>query len=349
MLIVRIGAMGDVLHAMPAVAALRQRHPEWEIGWAIEPVWSPLLQTHTGEAAGSVEMPLVDRVHMVPTRAWKKRPLAAQTGAEVLRLRRELRGEQYDLCVDLQGAIRSSVIGRMAGAREFAGPREPREGPALWLYKKRIATRAAHVTEQGCEVLGGAIGERLAPVAAPLPVDAEAEAWCDEVLERLERERFALVAPSAGWGAKQWPAERYGAVARELAAGYGVLVNAASTDDPLARMVVEASGGWATSLPCTIAQLIALVRRAGVVIAGDTGPLHLAAALQRPVVAIFGPTDPARNGPYGTVSRVLRSASSLTDHSRHATAEQGMLEIGVDEVVAAALDLLRTEEGKVVR
>ena len=100
-------------------------------------------------------------------------------------------------------------------------------------------------------------------------------------------------------------------------------------------------------VPCSLGQMIALIRRAGVVIAGDTGPLHLAAALERPVVGLYGPTDPARNGPYGTVSRVLRHASSKTDHSRDRETEGGLLKITTDEVVEAALELLRNGQDKV--
>ncbi len=100
----------------------------------------------------------------------------------------------------------------------------------------------------------------------------------------------------------------------------------------------------AVLVPCSVGQMIALVRRAALVIAGDTGPLHLAAALERPVVGLYGPTDPARNGPYGAVSRVLRHASSRVDHSRHSETEKGLLEITVDEVLRAALELLAVQQ-----
>ena len=100
--------------------------------------------------------------------------------------------------------------------------------------------------------------------------------------------------------------------------------------------------------PCTVGQMIALTRRAGVVIAGDTGPLHLAAALERPVVGLFGPTDPARNGPYGTEARILRHGSSQKDHSRHPETEKGLMLITVEEVVEAALELLQGGQDKVI-
>jgi len=352
-LIMRTGAMGDVLHAMPAVAALRERHPDWFIGWAIEPRWLPLLRADSDFSRPferGPAMPMVDRTYLASTRTWKQRPLSWKTVQDISSLRGALRGEQFDVCVDMQGSIRSAVIGRMAGAQSFVGAAEPREGPARWLYGNQVRMSATHVIEQGRELLGAAVDEALRPARAPLPVDEFAERSCDNLLARaLPRGgRFVVIVPTAGWGAKQWPAERYGAVAAELArAGYRVLVNAASTDDAVAQAVVRASGGAATALPCSIAQLIALLRRASLVIAGDTGPLHLAAALETSVVGLYGPTDPARSGPYGTVSRVLRHASSKNDHSRHQETETGLMQITTEEVVEAALQLLRAGQDKV--
>lgn len=351
-LIVRVGAMGDVLHALPAVAALRERHPDWYIGWAIEPRWLPLLKADSGVSeplARGAAMPVVDKTYFAATRAWKQRPLSGMTIRGIASLRRELRAERFDLCVDMQGSIRSAVIGRMAGAKRLLGPAEPREGPARWLYGERIRETATHIVEQGCELLGGAVGEVLQPAKVLLPVDAVAEEFCDELLARTAPEGdFVVIAPTAGWGAKEWPAERYGQVAAELSrAGYRVLVNVAAANDPSGEAVVRASGGSAVAAPTSLAELIALVRRAKLVIAGDTGPLHLAAALEIPVVGLFGPTDPARNGPYGTRSRVLRHATSQRDHSRHRETEQGLMQITADEVIGAALELLRAEKGKV--
>jgi heptosyltransferase I len=293
-------------------------------------------------------MPMVDRTYLASTREWKQRPFSFETIREINTLRGLLRGEQFDVCVDMQGSIRSAVIGRMAGAQSFVGAAEPREAPARWLYGQQVRVSATHVIEQGCELLGAAVGETLRPAKVILPVDPAAERWCDALLIE-SGERFAVVAPTAGWGAKQWPAERYGAVAAALArAGVRTLVNAASTEDDEGRRVVESSDGAATLVACSITQMIALVRRAAVVIAGDTGPLHLAAALERPVVGLYGPTDPARNGPYGTASRVLRHAWSRTDHSRHQNIDPGLLLITVDEVVEAALELLGAGQDKVI-
>jgi heptosyltransferase-1 len=350
-LIVRTSAMGDVLHALPAVAALRRQHPEWFLGWVIDPRWRPLLEAADCGAEGvRPERPIVDRIHQVPTQAWKRNAFSMETVRGIGRLRRELRAERYDLCIDMQGLIRSSLVGAVSGAERFVGRSKPRETPARWFYRERVETPAAHVIEQGCELVSGAVGERLVPGAVTLPIDRAAEAWVDEWLERsLPRElwdRFAFFAPTAGWGAKAWPKERYGAVAIALAeAGWATLVNAApdknGASDASAAAVVKESLGCAVAAPSTMEQMIALVRRSSLVVAGDTGPLHLAAALGKPVVALYGPTDPARTGPYGTRSRVLRHATSVVDHRRHDETEQGLAQITTSEVIAAALGLLR--------
>jgi heptosyltransferase I len=348
-LIVRIGAMGDVLHAMPAVAALRERHPDWFIGWAIEPRWSELLQI-AGDPNDLQQLEgrliegrlharaLVDRWYRVPASEWKRRPLARETQLDITELRKVLRGEQFDICVDMQGALKSAVVGRMAGAGIFAGPAQPREKAARWLYGQKVDVRAAHVVEQGGELLGAAVGETLRPARVALPMNELDEHFADRL---VGQERFCLISAGGGWGAKLWPAERFGKVAAELGrAGIRSVVNASVLGSAEADQVVAASQGSARAVPCSVGQLIALARRATLVIGGDTGPLHLAAALERPVVAIFGPTDPARNGPYGTRSRVLRDASSLTSHKRVGAPEAGILRIGVDEVVAAAIEIL---------
>jgi heptosyltransferase-1 len=342
-LIVRIGAMGDVLHAMPAVAALRQAHPDWFIGWAIEPRWSDLLQIagdpeDLSQGIGFAARPMLDRWYRVAAGQWRRRPLSRRTLLDIFALREVLQDEQFDVCVDMQGALKSAVVGWMAGAKVFAGPEEPRERLARRFYTQRVALTATHVVEQGCELLGAAVGETLQPAQVTLPLSESHERWADEV---VGSERFCLISAGGGWGAKMWPAERFGAVAAALGrAGVRTVVNTSAKVSAEAERVVATSGGFAEAVPCTVGQLIALTRRAAVVIAGDTGPLHLAAALERPVVAIFGPTNPARNGPFGARKRVLRAGSSVTSYKRAHGVEAGMLEIGVEDVVAAAFAML---------
>jgi heptosyltransferase-1 len=150
-----------------------------------------------------------------------------------------------------------------------------------------------------------------------------------------------LLNPGAGWGAKQWPAERYGYVAKQLSAsGMNCLVNFGPKEEELAKQVEHESSGTAQTVQCSITELIALTRRASLFIGGDTGPMHLAASLNVPVVAIFGPTDPARNGPFGVRNVVLRNDASATSYSHKKESDEGLMQISAEEVLNAAKQLL---------
>jgi heptosyltransferase-1 len=166
----------------------------------------------------------------------------------------------------------------------------------------------------------------------------------DSKLKTFEIDRFAVISPCAGWGAKEWPAERYGAVAQDLAkTGLRSIVNYGPGEEGIANIVLREGGGAAQPMQGSISDLIALLRRAQLFVGGDTGPMHLAAALKVPVVALFGPTDPARSGPYGTPSVVLRDSTSVTSHARSATTDRGLMKIRSEDVVHAAEKLLSTK------
>jgi len=328
--------MGDILHSMPAVTALRLAHPAWFIGWAIEPQWRGLFCASEC-APRTPGMPLVDQIHTVPAKQWARAPLSQSTWRAMGAVRRELRAMRYDVAVDLQGAVRSAWFARWAGTGRVLGEAQPRESAAKWLFSERIETLGVHVIEQSLEVVNAIAHEELPMTMPLLPCDPAAE----ERAERMKRP-FVLMSPGAGWGAKRWPPERYGAVARELAkAGYAVVINSGPAEELLAQEIVTKSGGAAQALTHSMADLIALTRRASLAIAGDTGPLHLANALGVPVVGIFGPTDPARNGPFHGRSRVLRHPESRRDHTRRSEPEAGLLTITPEAVTEAALSLLR--------
>jgi heptosyltransferase-1 len=341
--------MGDILHALPAVTALRQAHPGWTIDWVVEPRWRALLSAETvGDAlsAGGQNpaRPVVDHLHFAATREWRKQPLSAATLKAVGALRRELKSCEYDVVLDLQGAIRSSVLSAMTGCRRIIGEDAPRERAARWLYHERVPTKGAHVIEQDAELASAIAGDELALGPPLLPVDTDGERWADTILPPNNRTPAVLINPGAGWGAKRWPIDRYSAVAAALTGrGMRVLVNVGPGEDSLAASVVEATGGAALALNCSLDQLIAVTRRIHLAIAGDTGPLHLACALQKPVVGIFGPTDPSRNGPYGCRFNVLRSPQSVRDHTRHEAPEAGLLTIHPEAVIEAAERLLAGE------
>jgi len=345
-LIVRLSAMGDVIHAMPAVAGLRREFPQAAIDWAIEDRWAPLLTalSPSGEAEvlspGSAQ-PLVNGVHRVQLRSWRKSPFASTTRRQIGMLRSRFRKAQYDHVIDLQGAIRSALLAAASHAKVRAGALHPREFPARWLYNVRAHTPARHVVDQAAEIISAAVGRKIDPEVPPFPVSVEAESWTDQLLQRTPSP-FIVINPGAGWGAKCWPAERYQSLVHLLAnQGVSSLVNAGPGEQELALKVCKGNQPFARMVECSLLQLIAVMRRAALFIGGDTGPLHLASALSVPVVAVFGPTDPARNGPYGGRFAVLRSPESKRDHSRHREPEPGLLNISVEQVMNAAMELLR--------
>jgi heptosyltransferase-1 len=324
---------------MPAVTALREAHPEWMIGWAIEPQWRGLFSASRAEP-WTAEMPLVDRLHLVPAKAWARSPFKSETLRDIRRVRRELRALEYDVAVDFQGAVRSAMVARWARTGRVVGEERPREFAAKWLFNEKVATHGVHVIEQSLEVAGAIGGEKLAMTMPLLPRDPVAEANAAEL-----KQPFVLLSPGAGWGAKRWPADRYGAVARRMAeAGFGVVINSGPAEEYLAREIVESSGGAARIISPELPDLIAATRRASLAIAGDTGPLHLACALGKPVVGIYGPTDPARNGPFHCANRVLRHPGSVRDHARRSEPEAGLLTITPEAVSDAALALLKEEQ-----
>ena len=391
--------MGDILHALPAITALRQTHPDWVIDWVVEPHWRALLaadqpaaqgmekhasgfascQGTTSEAAAKLveadskgrfvsghdfsravnaakttwalapetrhsAQPLINYLHFAPTRIWRRAPFSLQTLHEINALRIAMKAAEYDAVLDLQGAIRSAVIARLACGKRLIGESEPRERAARWLFSERIPTHGTHVIEQDIELASAIAGDRLAPVPPILPIDPAAEAWADEILPPAIHQPTVFINPGAGWGAKRWPVERYAAVAQSLiAGGYRILINVGPGEESLAEIIVRQTAGAATPLVCSLAQLIAITRRVALAIAGDTGPLHLACALQRPVVGIYGPTDPSRNGPFGTRFTVLRSPESRRDHTRYQAPEAGLLTIQPDAVLRAANALLYPE------
>ncbi len=204
-----------------------------------------------------------------------------------------------------------------------------------------FSTKGVHVIEQAVEVANAVAYEELPLMLPWLPVSEKAERYSDAQLVAFGGKPFVILNPGAGWGAKRWPTERYGEVARLFAEkSFGVVINFGPGEEMLAGEVKAAGGNVALTLSPALDELIALTRRASLVVAGDTGPLHLASALGKPVVGIFGPTDPARNGPFGGNFRVLRHPESKRDHSRRAAPEAGLLTISPDEVWSAAMELL---------
>jgi heptosyltransferase I len=344
LLVVRLGAMGDVIHTLAAVCSLRTALPNMNIGWIIEDRWSELLCAPGATLSGprSPQRPVVDSVHVVDTKRWRKSMLSRQTKREARQTLREVRDQHYEVVADFQGALKSAVVARMSQAHAIFGSAHPREWPARIFYQHRVETSGAHVIEQCLSLAEAVAGTPLPPSVATFPRDERAEASIAKKISGLS-ENLVIINPGAGWGSKQWPAARYGEVARALSlSGLLPLINFGPNEHELAYEVHTTSNGVAQPISCSISELIALTRRARLFIGGDTGPLHLAAALQVPVVAIFGPTDPARNGPYRAKSVVLRNPVSKTSLSHTRAPDPGLLAISAAAVVSAARELLRS-------
>jgi len=348
LLLVRLGSMGDIIHTLPAAFALRAALPDATIGWVVEERWAELLCAASEPRSGprSPRRPLVDTLHVVDTRAWRKNWFSTQTWERIGAAMSDLRAPGYEVAVDFQGAFRSAFLARLSGAPAIYGFRQPRENVASMLYTRQVIAQGNHIVEQNLSLAESVIGQRLGTRNLEFPCDEGAETKCAAWLRRESIADFILMNPGAGWGAKQWPAARYGEVAKHLAQdGLRVLINTGPGEEKLAESVQLASQRAVTIVNWPIPDLIALTRRARVFIGGDTGPMHLAAALGVPVVAIFGPTNPIRNGPFGTRGIVLRNPSSTTSHSHRRARDPGMLEIRVDDVVAAARKLLEQNGG----
>lgn len=304
-LVVRLGAMGDVIHALPAVASLKHNMPHSRLTWVIRPRWMPLLQGN----------PFVDEV--IPL---------DRTALGALTLWRRLRRTRFDLAVDLQGLMQSALVAAAARPDRIVGFHRSQawESPAALFYSTGVVTTSAHIVDRNLE-LAAAAGASSLLRTFPLP-EGKPEA-------RLPEGKFVLVTPLAGWGSKEWPIELYAELVRRI--DMPLVVNG----PPSAAEILAGIRGAHVHLS-GIEGLIDATRRAHAVIGVDSGPMHLAAALGKPGVAIFGPTDPARNGPYGGSMRVLRAADAVTTYKRRSSGDS-MRAITPGEVVnalAAALE-----------
>lgn len=319
LLVVRLGSMGDIVHALPAVAALRAAHPTAQLDWVVERKWLDLL-------AGC---PAISQV--IP----QDRGLRAS-----LRLVRELRARRYDVAVDFQGLYKSAALAFFSGARGRLGfaATHAREGGAANFYTQRVTPAGAHVVDMNLS-LARAAGAAESPAQFPLHIKGDADVWLDRQLAARRLADFYVLCPGGGWRSKCWPAEQYGHLHRRLAERHGW--RGVVTYGPGERALAEAARLVAGEpepfvLGTDVAQLMALLRRAKFVVAADTGPLHLAAALGTPVVGLFGPTDPQRNGPYGQLDSMVRNARpDQTTYQRGRDYSPLMQSIRVDQVIEA--------------
>jgi len=337
-LIVRLGSLGDIVHTLPVAAALRRAFADSRIDWLVSAPHRPLLDL----------VPVIDRRLAIGAAAGAA--AGAHAGDEafagaggLIDAIRDLRQARYDVALDLQGLLKSAVLARASGAARVIGfatraLREPLARPFYTEAHDPGATR--HVIEKNLALLAP-LGVRDATMAFPI------EHVTRDVVPAVRRRlglgaegRYVLINPGAGWPNKRWPPERLGALAAALRERHALpsVVIWGPGEETLAGRVVETAGGAAIPAPPTdIADLVALARGAALFVAGDTGPLHIAAAVGTPIVGLYGPTSPERNGPWSpsdiTVSRTAQCA--CRDRRRCRRSEPCLLDIQVPEVLDA--------------
>jgi heptosyltransferase-1 len=343
-LIVRLSALGDIVHALPVLAAIRHAQPNAQVDWLVEENYASILSIAHG----------LHRRVIVRARKSFETPDAISFGGFMgyRNAARYLWNQDYDVALDLQGLIKSAVWARISFADRVVGFDAPnlREPQAAFLYSETVTPgqqasgpaglqSGQHVIHKNLSILS-ALGIRPGAVEMPLVPHASAETTA--AIETAGGSlQYVVINPGAAWPNKRWPAERFGALAEALfqRAGLRSLVTWGPSEQQLANDVVNASSGAASLAPATsVPDLAVLMREAALVVSGDTGPLHIAAAMGTPLVGLYGPTWPERNGPWDPKDVVISRAHVCVCHHKR-QCQRGapcINEIALDEVAAAS-------------
>ncbi|HEY6290529.1 MAG TPA: glycosyltransferase family 9 protein [Terriglobia bacterium] len=313
-LVIRLSSIGDIVHTLPAVAALGQSLPQAEIGWAVESRYAELVEQN----------PFVRRVIGLDTLGWRRRWKSLATVKDAVGSLGKIRRFRPDFALDFQGLVKSAALARLSGATRRLGFGRPwlRESWAGSFYTEQAEAQGrTHVVEENL-----ALVERLGVPPVPrecwqflLPGSASADDRIGQRVAALGVRRFVVVNPGGGWISKRWAPERYAELVQEFGQDEdcAVLMTGSPSEEPMIRGILEqARAPRAHYFPSTLVEFIALARRATLFVGGDTGPLHIAAAVGTPIVAIYGPTNPVRNGPFAAEDITLRSPSFADQEQR---------------------------------
>jgi heptosyltransferase I len=323
LLVVRLSSLGDIVHTFPAVAGMRASFPGAELIWLTHPRWK-LLVDSSGLAS----------------EVW---PTETRSLTSLQAILRRIREKNFSSAIDYQGLWKSAALPFLGNVSRRIGfsSETVREYGVPLLYTHRVRCTQIHIADQNGELSQRACA-RCPTAAVNIVVPPSDESAFHDYLRGLHVNRYVALSPGGGWRSKCWPADRFGALCKKIRdlLDLRCIVNCGPGEESLVAAVREASGNADPLLyNGELGQLMALLSNAICVVAGDTGPLHLAVALGTPAVALFGPTDPARNGPYrgsvGTASQidiVLRSPHAVTTYKRGDKADPSMLEIEVDAV-----------------
>jgi lipopolysaccharide heptosyltransferase I len=295
-LVIKPSALGDVVHGLPFLSALRRRFPHAEIQWVVFRAFEDLLREH----------PMISRLWVIDKDRWKRLSNLPDALKGMRRLAAALRDERFDVVVDLQGLLRSGLLCGATRAPFRVGFREGREGSPLFYTHRVRGGTAGHAIERYMKI-AASLGAPMDRIDFPFRVLPNST----PILEGLPP-AYVVMAPSAGGEAKKWPVENFGRLAARLP--WPTVVISGMGDAALAEQVVAVSGGRAISLAgrTTLGEMTEVIRRAKAFVSGDTGPMHIAAALGVPVFAVFGPTGAARTGPYGPGHTVITAHFSCS-------------------------------------
>jgi heptosyltransferase-1 len=342
LLVVKLGALGDILLALPAVERLKRHEPELKVSWLVEARHRSVLEGH----------PLLEELISIDTQAWRRAPASRSTWREVLGTFRRLRERRFDVAVDLQGLIKSAVWARWSGASLKLGfpAGAARERLAGWLVPRRPrqAPASAHVSELAAAILSELhLGVELEPLQpSELPLSEEERQWAIRFLSEQGLTSFVVLNPGAAWVTKRWQPERYLEVARWLLKNteQSIFVSWGPGEQELAEAItLPLQSERVVSSASSVRELAAIVEHARLFVGSDTGPYHVARSMGVPTLALFGPTDPARNGPFEERGSVLwgKVACSPCYGRRCPTEIECMDSLSVETVIERLKHLLR--------
>jgi lipopolysaccharide heptosyltransferase I len=291
-LIIKPSSLGDVVHSLPFLNAIKARFPAASIHWVIAKGLEGILEGH----------PMIDKLWIVNKDDWKKIGNLKVTVSELKELFKNLKKERYDVAFDLQGLMRSGVITSATGAPARIGFKEAREGSRFFYTHKIEGGKGIHAVDRYLKMADFA-GCDISNVVFPLPVGLQTSS---SIPASWSSGEYAVIVPGARWKTKKWPAEKFGKLASRLP--LKTIIVGGKTDKDIADEIVSLSNGRATSLAgkTDFMELIEVIRHARFIVSNDSGPMHIAAALGVPVFAIFGPTDAGKTGPYGKGHTVIR-------------------------------------------